>query len=130
MRTEVINYLADAPLQGYGFSRELPFEETGTPLYLKNPKTLYVDDVNKDVRQLFATMQGDSIHIETQTVSVYFSNDAKNSPANYDELVEYIVKAKDLNTTAGFNDRGVTVETSIENDLQVTTVELAYTKLR
>ena len=130
MRTEVIDYLVSAPLHSYNFSRELPFEEGGTPLYLKNPKTIYVDTVDKDVTQLFATLQGDSIHIETSTVTVYFSNDAKNTPNNYDDLVEYMVKGKDIGTTQGFNDRSVDVSTDIDGDLQVTTVELQYTKLR
>ena len=130
MRTEVIDYLVSAPLHSYNFSRELPFEEGGTPLYLKNPKTIYVDTVDKDVTQLFATLQGDSIHIETSTVTVYFSNDAKNTPNNYDDLVEYMVKGKDIGTTQGFNDRSVDVSTDIDGDLQVTTVELQSTKLR
>lgn len=130
MRTEVIDYLVSAPLHSYNFSRELPFEEGGTPLYLKNPKTIYVDTVNKDVRQLFATLQGDSIHLETQTVTVYFSNDAKNTPANYDDLVEYLVKGKDIEPTQGFNDRSVDISTTVDGDLTVTTVEYQYTKIR
>ena len=130
MRTEVIDYLVSAPLHSYNFSRELPFEEGGTPLYLKNPKTIYVDTVNKDVRQLFATLQGDSIHVETQTVTVYFSNDAKNTPANYDDLVEYMVKGKDIEPTQGFNDRSVDISTTVDGDLTVTTVEYQYTKIR
>lgn len=130
MRTEVIDYLVSAPLHSYNFSRELPFEEGGTPLYLKNPKTIYVDTVNKDVRQLFATLQGDSIHVETQTVTVYFSNDAKNTPANYDDLIEYLVKGKDIETTQGFNDTSVDISTEVDGDLTVTTVEYQYTKIR
>ena len=130
MRTEVINYLVSAPLHSYNFSRELPFEEGGTPLYLKNPKTIYVDTVNKEVTQLFGTLQGDSIHIETSTVTVFFSNDAKNTPANYDDLIEYLVKGKDLESTQGFNDRSVDVSTEVDGDLTVTTVEYQYTKLR
>lgn len=130
MRTEVIDYLVSAPLHSYNFSRELPFEEGGSPLYLKNPKTIYVDTANKDVTQLFATLQGDSIHVETQTVTLYFSNDAKDTPANYDDLVEYLVKGKDIGTTQGFNDRSVDVSTVVDGDLTVTTVEYSYTKLR
>lgn len=130
MRTEVIDYLVSAPLHSYNFSRELPFEEGGTPLYLKNPKTIYVDAVSKEVAQLFATLNGDSIHLETSTVTVFFSNDAKNTPANYDDLIEYLVKGKDLGTSQGFNDRNVDVSTDIDGDLQVTTVEYQYTKLR
>lgn len=130
MRTEIIDYLVSAPLQSYNFSRELPFEEGGTPLYLKNPKTIYVDTVNKEVQQLFATLQGDSIHLETQTVTLYFSNDAKNTPANYDDLVEYLVKGKDIEPNQGFNDRSVDISTEVDGDLTVTTVEYQYTKLR
>jgi len=130
MRTEVIDYLVSAPLHSYNFSRELPFEEGGSPLYLKNPKTIYVDTANKDVTQLFATLDGDSIHVETQTVTLYFSNDAKDTPANYDDLVEYLVKGKDIGTTQGFNDRSVDVSTVVDGDLTVTTVEYSYTKLR
>jgi hypothetical protein len=130
MRTEVIDYLVNAPLQSYNFSRELPFQEGGTALYLKNPKTIYVDTVNKNVQQLFATLQGHSIHVETQTVTVYFSNDAKNPPANYDDLIEYLVKGKDIEPNRGFNDTSVDIRVEIQGDLSVTTVEYQFTKLR
>lgn len=130
MRTDIIDYIISAPLHSYNFSRELPFLENGDPLYVRNPKTIYVDNPSKEVTPLFTTLDNLGISVETQTISVYFSNDAKNVPNNYDDLVDYLLLAKNLKPENGFNDRSVDISVDIEDDLQVTTVELQYTKIR
>ena len=127
MRDSVIEYITSAPLQRYNFSRELPYSENGVPLHLKNPLTIYVDEEDFQQQSLFRTLGSLNIDILTTTVSVVFSNDAKNTPTNYGSLVSYLLGGK--NIAGGFNDAQANISTEIVDDLQVTTVELQYTKL-
>jgi hypothetical protein len=127
MRNEVIDYITSAPLQRYNFSRELPYIENGAPLHLKNPLTIYVDEEDFQQQSLFRTLGSTNIDIITTSVDVVFSNDAKNTPNNYGSLVSYLIGAK--NIVGGFNDASANISTEIVDDLQVTTVELTYTKI-
>tara|TARA_B110000503_G_scaffold27339_1_gene43538 strand:- start:746 stop:1132 length:387 start_codon:yes stop_codon:yes gene_type:complete len=127
MRSEVIEYITAAPLGRYNFSREIPYRENGVPLYLKNPLTIYVDEEDFQQQSLFRTLGTTNIDILTTTVEIVFSNDAKNTPNNYGEMVSYLIAAKNLGS--GFNDTQATLSTEIVEDLQTTTVELQYTKL-
>lgn len=127
MRDTVIDYIVSAPLNRYNFSRELPFIENGVPLHLKNPLTIYVDEEDFQQQSLFRTLGSTNIDIITTTVDIVFSNDAKNTPNNYGSLVSYLIKAKNLGE--GFNDAQAILSTDIVDDLQVTTIELQYTKI-
>lgn len=132
MRQNVIDYVKGLNLGTYKISEEIPRNESGTPLYLKNPKTIYVDANDYSDEPLINTLGGLSIHSYTQTVTLIFSNDSKQLPKNYDSLVGQLINAKDINGDTDFyNSREATVTTSIEaNDLLVTQIDYAYTKIR
>jgi hypothetical protein len=79
---------------------------------------------------LIRTLSGVNITRDTITVNVYFANDAKTIPPNYDEVVEFVRTAKDiLPTTSGFSSREVDVSTSFDTDKLITEIELRYIKL-
>ena len=130
MRTEVLTYIRGLALGTFNVSDEVPRNESAEPLYMKNPKTIYVDVAQFEDNPLINTFDNFSIHAKTTSLTVYFSVDAKNVPNNYDSLVSSMLDARDLNTTEGFNDRSAEVSTSIEADMLVTQVRLRYTKLR
>jgi hypothetical protein len=130
MRSEVLTYLKTINLGTYTLSDELPRDESGTPLFLKNPRRLYVDQTQHEQTPLLRTLNGTFVNLNTQTVTVVFSNDAKQLPANYDALVELVRAADAIETDQGFNDRNSEVLTDIDQDLLVTTVTLTYTKIR
>lgn len=127
MRDTVIDYIVSAPLNRYNFSRELPYTENSVPLHLKNPLTIYVDEEDFQQQSLFRTLGDTNIDILTTTVDIVFSNDAKNTPNNYGSLVSYLIKAKNLGE--GHTDAQAVLSTEIVDDLQVTTIELQYTKI-
>jgi len=129
MRSDVLDYIQGSNLGTYKLSRSVPRDESGTPLFLKNPKTIYVDNENKTVNQLFQSFNGPTISTELTSILMVFSNDTKNIPNNYNELVGILVAAKDIQPLAGILSRDVTVQTAIEDDLQITTVELTYSKI-
>lgn len=129
MRQEVIEYLQNENLGVYTVSTELPWNESGERLYLKNLKKIYVDTNQFLVEPLITTFSGLNISNDTTIVRIYFANDAKQIPSNYDEVVSTVKAAKDINNTDGFARREVEVNTSFEADRLVTEIELRYIKL-
>jgi hypothetical protein len=122
MRNEVLDYIKGLNLGSYTVSEEIPRVESGIPLYLRNPKKIYIDSANYDEQPLIQTFSGFDLHSYTTLLTVIFSNDAK--------LVGQLISAKDLVSSEGFNSREATVTTNIESDLLVTQIEYSYTKLR
>jgi hypothetical protein len=130
MRTDVIDYLQTLNLGTFIVSNELPFSESGTPLYIKNLKKIYVDVDQYQAEPIIRTLSGVMVTRDTITVKVYFANDAKSIPPNYDEAVSQLRTAKDiLPTTGGFTGREVDVKTSFEADKLITEIELRFIKL-
>jgi hypothetical protein len=129
MRTEVLEYLQQQNLGTYIVSTELPWSESGVPLYTKNLKKIYVDVDQYITDPVITTLSGLNISLETKAVRVYLANDAKSIPPNYDEVVAVIKGAKDINDTEGYNRREADVTTSFDADRLVTEIELRYIKL-
>ena len=129
MRTEVLEYLQQQNLGTYIVSTELPWSESGVPLYTKNLKKIYVDVDQYITDPVITTLSGLNISLETKAVRVYLANDAKSIPPNYDEVVSVIKGAKDINNTDGYNRREADVTTSFDADRLVTEIELRYIKL-
>jgi hypothetical protein len=129
MRTDVIDYLQTQNFGTFIVSTELPFSESGVPLYIKNLKKVYVGVDQYIVEPIISTLSGVNITRDTVAVTVYLANDAKSLTPNYDEVVGLIRAAKDILPTAGFNSREVDVQTSFEADKLVTQIELRFIKL-
>lgn len=130
MRTEVLDYIRSLSLGNFNVSDELPREESGSPLYLKNPRRIYVDRSQFEETPVIKTLGSISVYNYAETVSVYFTVDAKLLPNNYSALVDSLLAAKDLNQAGGYNDRTASTQTEFVNDLMLTRVDLTYTKLR
>lgn len=129
MRTAVIDYIKTLDLGSFRIVSDAPYDENNQPLYLKNPKNIYVDFPQTSAEPFIQTLNGLNISNETTSVSVYLSTDAKLIPSNYESVVNQLKAAKNLTTIEGINRREVQVASEFENDLLVTTVELRYIKL-
>lgn len=129
MRTELMQYLKSIRLGAYGVTDELPFSNSGIPMYLKNAKKIYVDKDQVSVEDFIPVLNG-TISAEVDTVRVYLTTDAKNIPSDYDTVVSLIRAGKDVSTDpVTFFRRECTSATSFENDLMVTEFEFRFTKL-
>lgn len=128
MRTEVLDYIQSLNIGGYNVSQELPWAESGTELYIKNLKKIYVDTDQITSEPLLQTFTG-SINNETTIVRIFFANDAKQIPANYQDVVAELRTAKDIEVELAFNRRESLVTTDIQADRLITQIELRYTKL-
>jgi len=129
MRQDVIDYLQNQNLGSFVTATELPWNETGENLYLKNLKKIYVDVDEFVMEPVITTFSGLNLTNETTRVRLYFANDAKQLPSNYDEIVTIVKAAKDIQTNDGFSRREVDVNTTYEADKLVTEIELRYIKL-
>jgi len=129
MRQEVLNYVNGLALGGFTTSSDLPYDESGSPLYIKNVKKIYVDSEQVTTEPLVTALDGPVIDSEITSVSIYFSTDAKQLPANYDTLVSDLKKAKNITTVSGIHRRESDFATEFQGDLVVNTLELRFSKV-
>jgi hypothetical protein len=129
MRDEVIQEIQKKNFNGFRVSRELPFEDADQPLFLRNTKTIYVDNPQTVEEPLFTTMDSKNVNTEVTSVTVYYSSDAKNQPANYYTVLSGIKSLRDQFASQGYFRREAAAQTSIQGDNVVTEIELQFTKL-
>jgi hypothetical protein len=108
-------------------SQELPFTASGEPLYVKNKKTVYVDDEIESKIQLYRTLDQGEVYQTETTVQAFLSLDAKNQPSNIDDVVSAILSARDIVTGTQINEGEVVSE--IEDDVLTYTFEYNITNL-
>ena len=129
IRSDLLLLIKDLKTVSYKISEELPFSTSGNPLYLKNPKKIYVDNDTSTVDVLIPIMKGFNIDIEVKTVRIFFANDAKQIPPDYYQLVKDLRNIKNLVTNDNYFKRDCVVDVSYENDIMLTTIELKFTKI-
>jgi len=106
----------------YSISSELPYT-TDQVLYLKNMRTVYVDEQQEEVTALFNTLDNNDINQSLTTVTAYLAVDAKNQTSDIDTVVSNVLLARD-GVTAPIKDSNVTTE--IENDVLTYTFEYNF----
>jgi len=129
MRQEVIDKIKQLNVSNIDTSSELPFDESGTPLYLKNPRRFYVDRTQFDSSPIIQTLGGKNISNTTTSVTVYFAVDAKNSPVNLEEVVNSLRGLEDTIELEGAHTRECTIVSDYVGDLLEYTVEYRLTRI-
>ena len=129
MRQEILNYVNGLSLGTFSVSSELPYDQSGTALYLSNPKKIYVGNEQTSTEPLVSALDGPVIDNEVTTVSIYFSADAKQLPANYDTLVTNLKAAKNITTVTGIHRRELDAVTEFQGDLLVNSMEIRFNKV-
>lgn len=126
MRQAIWDHI-DALSKGtFTLTNELPWDSSGSPLYLKNVKRIYVNTDQITEELVYATLNGVCINNEITRVFVYFACDAKQLPANYETLVSGIRGAKSTTDISGVSRRECDVTTSFEADMLVTEFEFRF----
>lgn len=90
MRNDVLTRLNQLDLGSFSLSSDLPYTTSGESLYLKNARRIYVDRPQVSVEPLIETLDHLTILTETQTLDVWFSTDAKVTPADLDTVLARI----------------------------------------
>tara|TARA_R100001086_G_scaffold96385_2_gene47924 strand:+ start:52 stop:447 length:396 start_codon:yes stop_codon:yes gene_type:complete len=105
-------------------SQELPFESGGSPLYEKNKGTIYVDEQELNVEQLYRTLDQANINQTTTTITAYLSTDAKNEFSDIDTVVANLLIAR--NAIANTIESNSDYETEITDDVITYTFEYNF----
>jgi hypothetical protein len=126
MRQAIWDHIDGISKGTFTLTNELPWDSSGSPLYLKNVKRIYVnvDQVTEEL--VYATLNGVCINNEITTVSAYFACDAKQLPSNYETLVSGIRSAKNTTDISGVSRRECDVTTTFESDMLVTEFEFRF----
>jgi len=75
-------------------SSELPFENSGNPLYIKNKKRFYLDEEDIATETLYKTVDGTQIDQTTTTIEGYLCVDAKNPLTDIGTIISNLISAK------------------------------------
>jgi len=86
---------ATSTLTQFAVSQELPWEQNGTPLFLKNMKKIYVDKTHVVENTIIPCLDHGNILEDRQISNVYVAVDAKNPPTQLDQLITKILLCKD-----------------------------------
>lgn len=105
-------------------SQELPFESGGSPLYEKNMGTIYVDEQQISVDELYSTLDQGVVNQTTTTINAYLSVDAKNEFNDIDTVVANLLIAR--NAVAGTITSTSDYETGISDDVITYTFEYEF----
>lgn len=129
MRQLILDEINDLNLGSFTLSTELPWDSSGTPLYLRNLKKIYVDRPEFNQETIIATLDGVTIRNETTSVRAFFACDAKALPPNFDDVITEMKTVKDLQTAQGFRARDCVVNSSFQDDVLVTELTYSFEKL-
>jgi hypothetical protein len=129
MRTDILNYFIANPVAGYTVTQELPWDTSGTALYLKNFKKIYVDTDQVAQEPLIDVLNGAGIVNEITTVTAYVTTDAKNQPSNYATMVSTLMNARLDTDIIGVTQRTTQVSTEFSGDAQVTQFDFSFRQL-
>lgn len=116
MRTELLTYLTANLTGTIKPSQELPFEEGNNPLYLRNPRRVYLDEPYTEQDRLYGTLSGDNINNKITIVRWFLCVDAKNRNADLDAALSTLGSGKDIATITGTHRREFDYTITIDND--------------
>lgn len=116
MRTELLAYLTTNLTGSIKTSQELPFEESGSALYLKNMRRVYLDEPVKEQSELVPTLDDTDINQNITTVRGYLSMDAKNRNADLDAALTTLAAAKNVTTITNSFRKEFDYTTTIDAD--------------
>ncbi len=108
----------------FGISTELPFSTSDTPLYMKNMRTVFVDELQEDVTELYPVLDGNDVMTTETTCVAYLAVDAKNQPTDIQSVVANLRVARN-GVTAGIRASDVTTE--LEDDVILYNIEYNFT---
>lgn len=110
MRTEILAYLKANLTGTIKVSDELPFEEGGVSLNLKNLRRVYVNEPYTEMNQLVGTLD-DDVNEKITIVQGLLSTDAKQRNTDLNSALTILANAKDI----------ATITTSFRNEFDYTT---------
>tara|TARA_R110001606_G_scaffold8060_2_gene35403 strand:- start:4421 stop:4819 length:399 start_codon:yes stop_codon:yes gene_type:complete len=119
IRNQIVTNLSS--YQQFRVATELPFTASGETLFVKNKKTVYVDELQEEIVQLYRTLDQQEVMQKDQQVLAYMSTDAKNQPSDLDDVITAIKSAR--SAVSGSMEQETTVTSDIVDDVITYTFE-------
>ena len=94
MRTPLITYLKQALSGTITVSDQLPFEDGGQSLYLKNMRVIYLAEPVITQEELVATLDATDINQNITRVNAYLAVDAKQRNADLNNTLTVLANAR------------------------------------
>ena len=94
MRTALLTYLTANLTSTISVSQELPFEQGGNPLYLKNMRKVYLDEPFTEQDQLIPVLSGVDINQNITRIRGYLAVDAKNRNTDLNTALATLANAR------------------------------------
>ena len=116
MRTQLLTYLTANLTGTIKASQELPYQEGNNALYLRNMRSVYLDEPFTEQDRLVGGLDGLNINQKITNVNGYLTVDAKHRNADLDAALTTLSSAKDITTITGVYRREFDYITTIEND--------------
>jgi hypothetical protein len=129
MRTELLTYLTAQLTGSILTSQELPWQEGTNPLYIKNPRRVYLDEPYTEQDTLFPTLGSLQINARITVVRWFLSVDAKNRNTDLDSALTILGGAKDITTITGVFTRLFDYTVTIDNDRVIYEGEYRFANL-
>jgi hypothetical protein len=117
MRTELLTYLTANLTASIKSSNELPFDQGGNVLYLKNMRRVYIDEPYIVQEEFIPTLDLNGIFRNVTHIKAYLAVDAKNRNADLDSALSTIANAKNTSTITSSFRREFDYTTTIDNDI-------------
>jgi hypothetical protein len=125
MRTQLLAYLTANLTGSIKPSQELPFEQSGNSLYLKNLRRVYLNEPSTEQDQLIGTFD-DDINQQITTVQAFLAVDAKNRNADLDSALTTMSQAlKQADITNSFR-KEFDYTTTLDDDKIIYEFEYRY----
>lgn len=127
LRTQIVTNIS--AYTNFSVSTELPWEQNDSPLYLQNMKVVYVGEDSVETSELFEVTNGVDVLQTATAVPVFVTVDAKNEPANTQDVLSGIRSAVTLTTIDGIISRNVDMATVIDEDTVTYTFTFTFITL-
>jgi hypothetical protein len=105
-------------------SSELPWNNGGEVLHVKNMKHFYLDAEEQTREEFIKCLDKNDVEQTTTTLTGYLTVDAKNQPSDISSVVANVVSANSVITAS--IDSSVDVTTDIEDDYVTYTFEFNF----
>lgn len=126
MRTELLTYLTQHLTGSIKPSNELPFDQGGSALYLRNMRRVYLDEPYVVQEEFIPTLDLNSISRNVTHVKGYLAVDAKNRNTDLDASLSILAQAKNTTTITDSFRREFDYITTIDNDILLYEVEYRF----
>jgi len=126
MRSAILTYLTANLTGTISVSQELPFEQGGNPLYLKNMRKVYIDEPFTEQDQLVPVLNGVDINQSITRIRGYLATDAKNRNVDLNSALTTLANARlGANITNSFR-KEFDYTTTLDDDKIIYEFEYRY----